>query len=1854
MHGRAAWMAKTTKRRSKTMKNVFRKFSVIAIVLFAVGITGCLSDNKSSNIVQKQTVKDPKVDPKPPTVTTKPAVTTGAIYNPTGNKKPTVTYFGTDDLNTPVAAQGQKIELKASAVDPEEASTIIKYVATGGTVTSENGKYYWTAPNVGGIYQIKAIANDGVLDSDPLVLTIKVNGKVGGIQVGNIAAAVKNSAKRAISASSVQNPAKLVINTGDTLTLSLDYTSAANCSISPEFSVASNMGSLQLTTPDLVGPAYTQVYTYTAPTAAPASNTVTITFNIVNNSDATDYATASVTLVVNTPPTITNVTFSGNTSSINPSTSKTIQVTTSEVDTGDEVTYQYSVSQGTGTLSESTNKTGTVEYTSGAVTGTEKVTVIAIDKRGGQFQSVFVITNASPMLLKVADDAAPDYAGALTSSYDITTTGTPTASTPVKTNYNTETLPDNGLEAFTADVPAGATPVYTWYDYPGTTTAGIAFANTFSNVTSTPDWYAQYPGVHTLKVKAVAGAVTEENYDTVYVNEAPNITRISYVDSDGNTQTLWDGTTISVPQLSPGDSINLAVTVNDPDNDRVTPTNDANGYFSDTAAKFAVITPNSAANWSLLGDMSTQVLVNTLGTYANVGVAAGTLKQTITNPLAFQIKPQAASGSGQYKYLVFRAADGFDNAHDGTATYSGTITADPSVMTVLPDANGISKAYVGTTVAVTSATDLDLVRIGYHPQKTIKAGDFYLEMTAAATWKIYDRTLGTYIKNAAGTVITIANGSGNGTLAVADALPAPYDWLLVDLNTPPNFAIGDKVYFKTNAVQVVMQVEVIDGPKLTSISYNKYVTLGQTMDIQVYGDNNGSAASVSVSEITNSNGTLDQGTDSDGDLITKEKWTYTAPSTMPSSSTATFNVTITDPVNGKKTTRQISIGLNRNPTIGSVNATSSVDTTNGVWAKKGAHNISLSAVVSDLDTTDIFGYLWNLPTASSGSLQFSSTASSTWEPYNGAAPLTATGGPTLNGHYPIQLTVFDKDTTGIAKTGIAAKTIDIGINEDPIVGRDLADTGYVDGLVSTRTNTAAVNTAYDASNGSPWFAAGDVTDNGTATGSGSGTTTIDFNTNPTYPKVKVTATPQGVNDELDDKNSLNYSYYITIGTKEGPMLTTETVEYRTVTDSITSIANKAFVWTPSDSIRKDGGTFWLHVRVTDDKNGVAKGIADFTEKVVITKDNTAPVLAADNQIIFKLNGVVKTGAAAGSLKIGDKLTIKIPRNTAGVAGGDTAVAASGIRDLNGVSVDLGNFALAVYAATVYDLILKDNGTAADPTDDWFEYTYTVPEAAGAASQVDTEIAAPVAIANVTPKDLVGNVGAPYAATTLTLDIDNEAPKFGALTNTTATNAINDDGTAGSILNGDTGLQVALTRTQTAVAHIGSRVGIDIALAEALGADEADATRVAAIADFSNFNPKAAAGGSYVAIATNDLVTVDGKQNQLVLDTAATAVYADPTDNTALVLGESSTVSTWGATPVYNITFKSSDNAKAAMVAPTWPAAANVGNQDVQDINFLSWALVAAEKGIDLKRPTATSVELYSFNKNAVAGQAGYAPVVLRTGTDLADFAGIDATVVATTVLAAQNIIDDNNTSTAEILKITFDEPLFVGQDITTAAEAGAAGTNGLLGTTVNDYSIKLYQYRSNGIDKDDVSQGAVTAVAAGADSIDLTTLKNFAYTQTGATSTDTSTVYILIGSKRLTGTVAVGAVGTTLTGTGTSFTSELAAGDIIEIYDAAGAAGNKTGTYTVTSVTNDTTAVITNTGAHGNIAAGATFAKPVQHIAQGNHFEVIFADYSSDTTLDATTGPDTSDMFKILCDQHANAINATQNNYVKGHNEISY
>jgi hypothetical protein len=474
------------------------------------------------------------------------------------------------------------------------------------------------------------------------------------------------------------------------------------------------------------------------------------------------------------------------------------------------------------------------------------------------------------------------------------------------------------------------------------------------------------------------------------------------------------------------------------------------------------------------------------------------------------------------------------------------------------------------------------------------------------------------------------------------------------------------------------------------------------------------------------------------------------------------------------------------------------------------------------------------------------------------------------------------------------------------------------------------------------------------------------------------------------------------------------------------------------------------------------------------------------------------------------------------------------------------------------------------------------------------------------------------------------------------------------MHGNTGLANA---AQT-VAKIGTRIDVSYAVSDSLGATGdavGDETFTAGVINVTDFNVVRADGAAYTnnTGALNIAISV-GDEDYISLDTAlATAVLTAGNDVTDVVFGENSSISTWGAGATYPVEVKVQDNAQGATAANAWPTGTTEGNIDIKEIEFIAGGLT----GIDLKRPNASSVEVYSYSKNATVGQVGYAPLGTRAGVnDATDFGVIDYTVTgAASLLAAYDVLDDGDTTTAEVVRITFDEPLHVNETVIGAAD-------GLIGSTVNHYSIKIHQYRTDGINTDVISNGPVAydnadfyaEVGANAtDSIPLEGMKHIAYVETGTGTTDTSVVYFLLQSKTYytsTETIAVNVGGTTVTGAvGTTFTTDFAAGDVISIYDDVLKA---TSSYTITTVDSDTQLTVVPSATHtAAIVASAdnTMAKSVVHIAQGNHFEVKFADYTTDTTLNAT-----DDEFKILCDQFGNAINAAQNNFTQGNSDISW
>jgi len=1891
------------------MSRIYRKITLVLLVLFALAITGCLSNNTqkqggSAGIIPKlgnnngngnQGGTDPIIEDK------------DIVYvDHSANKAPFVTSFIIEELDSPVVEAGQEIELSAKGLDPEGNDVSIKFEATGGTIAGNK----WTAPKKGGMYEIKAFAYDGELTSDPEIITLTVPGDGTGIQLLGITtekinknnAPSKGPSRAITSGTATSTGNKVILETDESINITLAYTSDVTAVVTPEYSVASNEGSITISNWDLSGPAYSHTYVYTAPSTVPTGNTVTLTFNIVNPNDDTDYTTASKTFIINTVPTIGSVTFSGSApTSITPSSTKTVNVSVSDADST-SFTYTYTALEGGGTFSESSNSTGSVDYTASATTGTAKILILVTDDRGSSTQSVFTFTNASPMYAAIADDDLTDqdsdgdvdYNDAVYNNADVVLTAYDVsyfadadgeAFTPRPTDDDTADAADTGMEIFVANVPSG-TATYSWADSAatGSITASL-FANLGAyadNTVAAPDYYATLPGVHTITTTTTDSSdtnISTTSTETIYVNEAPNITSVYYTDADGNNSTLWNGTTVTPAVLSPGSLISVNTSISDADNTRVSPTTDDDGYFSDTSAKFLAKVIDTDTT-SFTDDDGSNIRINAGSGYTNQGTAAAAYKATTS--FSLELYPGAAIGT---EYLVLRAKDGYDNIADGTA--AAAITTDHATV-VGPDADGIAKAadssntfLIASAAPVAGTTeDFKTWRIGFDMTKTHYAGNFYIAKTSTAdTWKVYDINAGAYIKDSNSVDITIDDSAANhdGTLLVADALAAPYDWILIDMGAATQGAGGsgangytsatvfDKVYFNTYADQVVIPITIQAGPKITSVAYNKYVTVGDTATIIVYGRNDTSAgnptgaATVSLTEVANDGGVLAQGTDSDGDVYSNEVWTYTAPASF-TSSTVTYTVKIADDVDPTKfVTRDITFYLNNKPTIGSINATSNVDTTDNAWIKYGTHNINLSALVSDADSGDKFGYIWTLPFANTGSLNFAGTSSAVWDPYNGATALTANGGTTLNGQYKIQVSVYDKDSGGAAKGGMATRTITIGVNENPDVTQTLLDNDDLAG-----TNGYLNVTAWSASAGSPWQAATDVARDALATN----VTTIDFDTNAQYPGVKLLAYPTGVNDETDDRDSLNYSYFMTVGTPSGSMLTTETFEYFTNSQTTpVTLTNKGLKWTPSVDIRSNGGTFYINHRVTDDKYGVAKGIKTRSDQVIVVADTTAPDINAVNDTQVLLDGTDITATMNQELKAGETYTVRVFRS-GNPSGGDN------FPDLGGVVADFAEL-IADGGATgdPRSFELRDNSTPTNPTDDYYEYNFVIP-----VGTADSDLAGnDVSVLGIQASDISGNYDALGQDLTATHDLDNTPPVLSAtVTNNMETNAggENDDGAAGvgNALNGNTGLDLQTNlyaggAALTEVLKIGDRLDLSFAFTnDASDTQAASALRSAAIAYISDFvgeTPVSADNTTYSnnTAALNAWISAE---DAVSLSTAGanTAVIADAGagDTEDLVLNENRSIQSWdgAAGDTSTVKVKATDNAKAATAANAWPAAAALGNMDEEN---LVWIPAASNiDGIDLKRPEVTSVEIYSYDPTATAGQIGYAPLGDRAAAanDKAAFALIDNTLlgVATTdTTGAKAALNDGDATTAEIIKISFDEPLLV-QSVAAASNAGNVFS------TLNDLSTKIYEYRNDGVNKDDISTGAKVATAGGGhDVAELKYLKNFAYVETSnGDDTDTSIVYIVLQTKQLTETdvilpaIAAGATGN-LVAAGADFTDDLSVGDLLEIFDNS---ASTTQIVEVVSITNSTTAVVKNNTGAILVAvatgdAADTITKAVDHKAVGKHFEVIFNDYSTGLGTDGAA-LDGDDQLAVLTDSHGNAINASANNYIKGNKEISW
>ncbi|UCH88318.1 MAG: S8 family serine peptidase [Thermoplasmata archaeon] len=94
--------------------------------------------------------------------------------SPPGNDPPVITSLTASPLI--VKPNGQST-ITTTATDPDGDTIYYEYTATGGTITGSGSEVTWTAPSAPGNYEITATVNDGILSSNPVTVTITVEGE---------------------------------------------------------------------------------------------------------------------------------------------------------------------------------------------------------------------------------------------------------------------------------------------------------------------------------------------------------------------------------------------------------------------------------------------------------------------------------------------------------------------------------------------------------------------------------------------------------------------------------------------------------------------------------------------------------------------------------------------------------------------------------------------------------------------------------------------------------------------------------------------------------------------------------------------------------------------------------------------------------------------------------------------------------------------------------------------------------------------------------------------------------------------------------------------------------------------------------------------------------------------------------------------------------------------------------------------------------------------------------------------------------------------------------------------------------------------------------------------------------------------------------------------------------------------------------------------------------------------------------------------------------------------------------------------------------------------------------------------
>lgn len=1648
------------------MKRVFSKLIVVILVIFAMSITGCLSQKQEA---PKAKPVDQKTPTTPITTTpTTPETQTGEtklpVYVPSDKERPQLVSFKAPNIDSPIVQKGQVVKFAAEALVSKYPLTI-EYSATGGKIDS-NGN--WTAPDKAGFYQIMAYAVDGTnnVKSDPMIIEMRV-AKSGttGIMLSSAPSIVKdgktvNGPKRAISfddADTASSVSKYILNTsvagstGNTATIQLTFSDTTdNHVIAPSLAY----GTLTFTGETKVGAVYTASYTYKAPATVPVGGRANVEFNIYNPSDINDSDTATVSFIINVQPTIATIAFTtGSQEVIGLAATKTIKVTASDTDQtlyGDKLTFTYTLLSGSGSLSTGnggTNITGEVDYTAPSTAGTALLLVLVQDTRGTSVQKTLTIFIQNPMSMMIADSgiigADPDgeaekYAEATgdnAAKYRLLTKTSGTAQAQWMTGNNSNLNTAMGAEAKyyfkdTSVLRAAQTVTWSVYNEITTATAISGINNRYFTIdglvtdTQDVDGYNYYPntnlanylgrgGLKTIKATTVvtdpvSGAVeTLNSTDTVRVNEIPYITGITMTDSLGNTSSMFNGTAVSIVQVPVGRKFTVAVNTFDADNDRIAPVV-ADYPFNTAGFMEPTLSVGEADNGLVVsGDLTVAPLITAPSWASAVNDANITVNAApdlfVAKTVYSNAMPVITVNVGEtaaidpvdtYHYLYLHVTDGYGQAVDaalgGSTVDFYRVGYEMSVSNPALPAPPLARTIdIGTVAGMTSYNKnlvLEFVSINGVMNAKIKDLDTntYWTKTNGDPVLIVPSTLNA---NAADGILN-DDGIVKGTdyAALDTVANESLDWLAIAIGSAANWVEGDKVYFKTYANTVMLKYQVVQGGRITGVTAPQYVTLGETGEIKVSGAvDAGKTASVVITETSSSGGQLDAGIDTDGDEITNEVWTYKAPSTWPVSKTVALKITITDS-DGNKTVLPYSIELNRKPVVTGVKDTTGLSVMSGdYWILSGGNNLQLIANATDPDgLSDVLKYDWGL-SSSWGTLSNITQATTYWTPMIGIVPIDGNDGPLADGKIPFSVAARDFDKNGQPKGGYSGlKTFSVGINDAPVVGA----IGYAAGNAESELNGVD-------------FTLGDA--------AGAGSKYINSTVNVGI----IGDTVTDLNDSLVDKNNLRFQWYVTDDATG--KIAQNIGTFYTTTTTVNSLPAQRYWWMPNKDVRKASGDYTLHVRVSDQKTGAAKGITEQTFALSMTGDNTAPISLP--VATAKLD--VGTAAVYG---IGDIVRISVPLN-----GGAFS------HDIEQAQIDLGALmdttavapAPTLIADAVKQMIYSDAGTPDNYTDDYLYYDYVVTKA----TTIGQEIDAATPIASVLATDTSGNVEAAWADT-LGIVVDNYVD-VEPLAVTPSKKAITEVNNVIWNANANTGLLLNIPGPDNATwLHIGDEISF---IADTIGATD-DLTASYAVA-----GTELKVDGTYLGLG-----------NAIASDTYG-AGFTLPA--LALLLAESKTM-----------TYVAADFALTTFNKIPMTVTDDAGN--VAKGNIIGDGLLQ----IDLKRPVAKSVKLYSYAPTALTEKDGTTAVVpAAAGPDVGLVAGMAGAMLA----------DDLDTTTMELVAIEFDEAM--------------------LPETLNDYSINVNLVT---VPKVSLSKGAAQFTKGAATVGTFTAAQNYYY------HSATNTLYI--------------------------------------------------------------------------------------------------------------------------------------------------